>query len=91
MNQTGLLDVTVIERTPPANLLEEAAIHRLLGDETEHVTRLLASELQVNVRKDQPVGFSFDGEMKSHESLTMKTRQRALELPVGENYEPNPG
>ncbi|UPW01108.1 diacylglycerol kinase family lipid kinase [Halorussus gelatinilyticus] len=88
--EDGLLEVTIIERMPPADLLQEAAIHRLFGDETEHVTRLLAPELQVDVRRDDPVGFSFDGEIAEYQSLTIGTRERVLEIPVGESYEPNP-
>ena len=88
--EDGLLEATIIERTPPTSLLEEAAVHRLFGDETEHVTRLLASELQLDVRRDEPVGFSFDGETTEYDSLTMATRGRALEVPVGESYDPEP-
>lgn len=88
--EDGLLEATVIERKPTTELLEEAAVHRLFGEETEHVTNLRASELRVEVRRDDPAVFSFDGEMGSYRSLTMTTRERVLELCVGENYEPNP-
>jgi YegS/Rv2252/BmrU family lipid kinase len=88
--EDGLLEATIIERTPPTNLLEEAALHRLFGDETEHVTRLLASELSIDVRRDEPVGFSFDGETEEYDALTMQTSERVLELAVGESYEPSP-
>ncbi|WP_115865163.1 diacylglycerol/lipid kinase family protein [Halorussus litoreus] len=88
--EDGLLDVTIVERMPSAELVEEAAIQRLFGEETEHVTRLLSSELRVDVRRDEPAEFSFDGEMGSYESVRMTTRTRELELPVGEKYEPTP-
>ncbi|UPV75032.1 YegS/Rv2252/BmrU family lipid kinase [Halorussus limi] len=88
--EDGLLEVTIIERTPPSNLLQEAAVHRLFGDETEHVTNVRASELRVDVRRDEPVGFSFDGETAEYEALTMETGERSLEIPVGESYDPDP-
>ena len=88
--EDGLLEATVIEQMPTTDLLEEAAVHRLFGDDTDHVTRLRASELRVEVLADEPTAFSFDGEMGSYESLTMRTRERTLELCVGESYEPNP-
>ena len=88
--EDGLLEVTVIEQMPTTDLLEEAAVHRLFGEDTDHVTRLRASELRIEVLGDESVAFSFDGEMGSYESLTMGTRERVLELCVGENYEPNP-
>ncbi|MFC7082527.1 diacylglycerol/lipid kinase family protein [Halorussus caseinilyticus] len=88
--EDGLLELTIVERSPPTNLLQEAAIHRLFGEETEHVTNLFASELRVDVRRDDPVGFSFDGETGTHGSLTMETGERTVELAVGETYEPTP-
>ncbi|WP_276298845.1 diacylglycerol/lipid kinase family protein [Halorussus lipolyticus] len=88
--EDGLLEATIIERMPSTNLLEEAALHRLFGDETEHVTRLLASELHIDVRRDEPVGFSFDGETGEYDALAMGTRQQVLEVCVGDDYEPNP-
>jgi len=88
--EDGLLDVTIVERMPPAELLEEAAVNRLFGDETENVTRLLASELDVTVRRDGAVSFSFDGEIRDYESLSVRTRPRALEVCVGDAYEPDP-
>jgi YegS/Rv2252/BmrU family lipid kinase len=88
--EDGLLEATVIERMPTTDLLEEAAIHRLFGEETEHVTRLRASELRVEVLENESAAFSFDGEMGAYESVTMRTRERTLELCVGPSYEPNP-
>lgn len=88
--EDGLLEVSIIEQMPTAELLEEAAVHRLFGDETEHVTHLRASELHIEVLQDSPVEFSFDGEIGSFESLTMQTREQAIELCVGDAYEPNP-
>ncbi|WP_162224542.1 diacylglycerol/lipid kinase family protein [Halorussus amylolyticus] len=88
--EDGLLEVTIVERMPPANLLEEAAVQRLFGEETENVTHLRASELDVAVQRDEPVSFSFDGEMGAYRSLAIRTRPRVLEVCVGEVYDPNP-
>ncbi|WP_166035424.1 hypothetical protein [Halorussus pelagicus] len=44
----------------------------------------------MDVRRDEPVGFSFDGETTEYQSLTMETGERTVEIPVGERYEPNP-
>ncbi|WP_135806688.1 diacylglycerol/lipid kinase family protein [Halorussus marinus] len=88
--EDGLLDVTIVEQVPTVELLEEAAIKRLFGDETDNVTRLLAAELDVTVRRDSPVSFSFDGEIRDYESLALRTRPKALELCVGDAYEPDP-
>ena len=88
--EDGLLDVTIVEQMPPKNLLEEAAVQRLFGDETEHVTHLEAAKLQLDVRQDEPIGFSFDGEIGNYCSLSLGTRPRTLNLCVGETYESDP-
>ncbi|MFC4550892.1 MULTISPECIES: diacylglycerol/lipid kinase family protein [Halorussus] len=88
--EDGLLDVTIVEQMPSGSLLEEAAVQRLFGDETEHVTHLTASELGVTVQRDDPVGFSFDGEINDYNALSMRTREKAMTLCVGEDYEPTP-
>ncbi|WP_158055754.1 diacylglycerol/lipid kinase family protein [Halorussus halophilus] len=88
--EDGLLDVTIVEQMPPRNLLEEAAVQRLFGDETEHVTHLEAAKLQLDVRQEDPIGFSFDGEIGNYSSLSLGTRPKTLNLCVGETYESDP-
>lgn len=88
--EDGLLEATIVEQMPPTSLLEEAAVQRLFGDETENVTHLRASQLDVAVQREEPVSFSFDGEIDEYRSLSMRTRPRVLELCVGEKYEPDP-
>ncbi|PSP55108.1 diacylglycerol kinase [Halobacteriales archaeon QS_1_67_19] len=88
--EDGLLEVGIVERVPPSDLLEDAAGHRLFGEDPDNVTNILASELRVEVQRDEPVQFSYDGEMGTHESLTVETRSEALKICVGEAYEPDP-
>lgn len=88
--EDGLLDVTIVEQMPPTNLLEEAAVQRLFGDETDHVTHLEAAKLQLTVQQEDPIGFSFDGEIGTYSSLSLGTRPQTLNLCVGEKYESDP-
>ena len=86
--EDGRFDVSVIETMPPRELLGEAALYRLFGEESEYVTRLQTPGL--TARTSTPVDFSFDGEMATLDSLTATTVPGALEICVGEAYDPDP-
>ena len=88
--EDGLLDVTVIEDRPTFDLVGEAAISRLLGAETENIVRFRAERLSVSVLGGETGSFSLDGEMVSTDDLDVSVRERALDLLVGEGYEPHP-
>lgn len=88
--EDGLLDVTVIEDRPTFDLVGEAAKERLLGAESQNIVRFKARELSVSVLDAEPGTFSLDGEMVSAGALSVTVRERALDLHVGEGYEPHP-
>ncbi|MFC6723149.1 diacylglycerol/lipid kinase family protein [Halobium palmae] len=88
--EDGLLDVTIVEDMPTAEMLTEAAADQFFGRETEHVTHLRAERLDVASRDDREIEFSLDGEMSSHRQLSLRVRPRALEVVVGEAYRPDP-
>ncbi|WP_227374573.1 diacylglycerol/lipid kinase family protein [Haladaptatus halobius] len=88
--EDGLLDVTIIEQMPTTNLVGEAAVQRLFGQETEHVTRLQTPTLDIDVERDDPMQFSLDGEMGEWMELSLGVIPRALELCAGPEYEPRP-
>lgn len=88
--EDGLFDVAIVESMPPAEIIEEAAAYRLFGEESEHVVRLQTPSLEVEVESDEPMSFSFDGEMADYGELFVSVRPRVVELFVGEGYEPNP-
>ncbi len=89
--EDGLLNVTIIEDMPTTNLVGEATIHRLFGEETEHVTHLKTPTLDIRIERDDPVQFSLDGEMGEWRELTLSVIPRAMEICVGSEYEPVPG
>ena len=88
--EDGLFDVTVVEEVPPSKLLRAAAVDRLFGEDEAHVTRLLAKRLTVTVDEDNPVAFSFDGEIFEADRLEFTVREKALRVRVGEGYRPDP-
>ncbi|MFC6834997.1 diacylglycerol/lipid kinase family protein [Halomarina ordinaria] len=88
--EDGHLDVTVVEDYQTVDLAGEAAVHRLFGRETENITRLQATALDVTVREADPVTFSLDGELATAADLHVECRAGVLRLPVGEAYDPAP-
>lgn len=88
--EDGLLDVVIIERMPPGEAVAEAIAHRLLGERTEHVVRARASRLSIESADGEPITFSFDGEIRTEERLSLHVRPRALSVRVGPEYDPAP-
>ncbi|NLV07383.1 diacylglycerol kinase family lipid kinase [Haloarcula rubripromontorii] len=87
--EDGLLDVAIVEQMPAGNLVAEAIGQRLLTLDTDGVTHVRADEITVDGH-DEPLRFSRDGELSTHETLSLSVRERALTLRVGGSYEPNP-
>ncbi|WP_435064792.1 diacylglycerol/lipid kinase family protein [Halobaculum sp. EA56] len=87
--EDGRFDVVVAETMPAPGLAVEAARHRLLGEGSDGVTHFRAGELHV-ASDDGPITFSRDGEVSTHERLDFRVRSGALDVRVGEGYEPHP-
>ncbi|WP_336364256.1 diacylglycerol/lipid kinase family protein [Halalkalicoccus salilacus] len=88
--EDGKFEVTIIEDAPTNQLVRDATVDRLLGGEVASISRLTTSSLTVDVRREKPVSFSFDGEMASFQSLSCRVRPRTLSVRVGESYRPAP-
>jgi YegS/Rv2252/BmrU family lipid kinase len=87
--EDGLLDVAIVEQMPAGNLVAEAIGQRLLALDTDGVTHVRADEITV-AGYDDELTFSRDGELSTHETLSLSVRETALTLRVGPGYEPNP-
>ena len=88
--EDGLFEATIVENRPAIDLAEETAVERLLGGEAEHVVSLRAPALRIRVVDGKPTRYSLDGEMMEAEDLALTTRERALKVCVGPEYEPDP-
>lgn len=88
--EDGLLEVTIIGEMPAREVVEEAALQRLFGRDTEHVTRLRSPVVDVSVRGGESASFSLDGEMGDYADVSLGVRERSLRLRVGEGYRPDP-
>ncbi|MDS0222100.1 diacylglycerol kinase family lipid kinase [Haloarcula sp. S1AR25-5A] len=87
--EDGLLDVAIVEQMPAGNLVAEAIGQRLLALDTDGVTHVRADEITVDGH-GEAITFSRDGELSTHETLSLSVRERALTLRVGAGYEPTP-
>ena len=87
--EDGLLDVAIVERMPAGNLVAEAIGHRLLAAETDGVTHLRATDIDIDGH-GSAMTFSRDGEFAEHEHLPITVRERTLSLRVGPSYSSNP-
>ena len=87
--EDGLFDVAIVDKMPAGNLVAEAVGHRVLGQETDGVTHIRASELTLT--GPEPITFSRDGELATHERLELTNEKRLLSLRVGPTYDPTPG
>jgi diacylglycerol kinase (ATP) len=88
--EDGLFDVVIIEQMPTGDLIAEAVSHRLLGQDTEHVSHRQVRQLEIDGLDGESIDFSLDGEKSSHERLEAHTQPHALTVCVGPEYERDP-
>lgn len=87
--EDGLFEVAIIDQMPSTALVTEATAHRLLGRDTEHVTRFDAERLTIATQDGTAIDFNLDGEPNSDEQLTVTMRERTLSIRVGPTYDPS--
>jgi len=87
--EDGLLDVAIVERMPTGNLVAEAVGHRLLASDTDGVTHVRATDIDIDGH-GKAVTFSRDGEFAEHERLSITAAEQRLDLRVGPAYVPHP-
>ena len=88
--EDGLFDITVIEDVPTLDLMGDAVIERLLGQDSGAVTQLKTPSLTIITRNPEPIRFSLDGEIIQQRELSLDTHPRTLSVAVGDGYSRNP-
>ncbi len=88
--EDGFFDVTIIHDTGTIDLVENAAIERLLGHQSPQTTRKKVPSLELAVQDGEPIAFSLDGEIIERHRLSLHTRRHALRIAVGDDYDPSP-
>ncbi|MFD1647661.1 diacylglycerol/lipid kinase family protein [Haloarchaeobius litoreus] len=85
--EDGLFDVVLIEQMPASDILAEATAQRVFGRDTEHVLHVQANQLEIRGLGSDPITFSLDGELNTHDELVLYTEPRSLTVCVGSTYE----
>jgi YegS/Rv2252/BmrU family lipid kinase len=88
--EDGLRDVSVTEEVSTSDPWSAAILEDSLGKEQPHVFRKKTASLSVQVRNQESVHFSFDGEIEKRRQLSVDVRPKTLSLIVGETYRPVP-
>jgi YegS/Rv2252/BmrU family lipid kinase len=88
--EDGHLEVVIIEQMPTTEMVAEALTQRVLGEETENVFHVRASQLEIDAADGETIDFSLDGEPHSDSELVLHTRPRSLRVCVGPDYDPSP-
>ncbi|MDS0298178.1 YegS/Rv2252/BmrU family lipid kinase [Halogeometricum sp. S1BR25-6] len=88
--EDGHLEVVIIEQMPTTEMVAEALTQRVLGEETENVFHVRASQLQISTADEETIDFSLDGEPHSDSELILYTHPRSLRVCVGPDYDPSP-
>lgn len=88
--EDGLLDVVIVEQIPTSEAVLESIEQRLWDEETQHITRLTATRIQITGTDDTAVTFSLDGEIRSYESVEISVLPGVLNVRVDESYTPDP-
>lgn len=88
--EDGLLEVTIVKEMPTVDLLEEGAVYRLFGHETDHIDRMRVKGLVISSESNESAAFSLDGEISPYDRLSVSVFPSALEVYVGPTYDPTP-
>ena len=86
--EDGLLEVGIVEQMPSIEAIVEAIERRLLPHETEHITMLTATTIEVTGLDQTTVTFSLDGEIRRYDEVRISVAPQRLNVRVGDSYSP---
>ena len=89
--EDGEFEVTVVEDVSAMDVMGEAVSSGLFAADSEHVQRFRAPALDITLQESDTIRFSLDGEILTRQSLTVRTDPGAVEVAVGDSYQPDPG
>jgi YegS/Rv2252/BmrU family lipid kinase len=88
--EDGLLDVMILENVSSLDFAREHLAERLFDRKGDSLTRFLTSSLDLRLDRDKSATFSLDGEILDLPSVELHTQKQAVEICVGDAYEPSP-
>ncbi|SFS90473.1 diacylglycerol/lipid kinase family protein [Halostagnicola kamekurae] len=87
--EDGLFEVTIVEDAAISDLLGGAFLEGLFDRDSTHIVRRRTPSLTIEHR-EHAIEYSLDGEMLETERLELDVEPTALEIAVGEGYQPDP-
>lgn len=88
--EDGLFEVAVIEDVSALDLMSDAIVDELFGEDSTHIVRSKTPSLTITSREPESIRFSLDGEIIQQQELTLSIRSKTLRVAVGDDYEPTP-
>ena len=88
--EDGLFEVAIVKDVPTLDLMSDAVLERLFGQNSPHIDRFQAPSLDIRGHSSDPVRFSVDGEIVQEHDLALDVRPNTLRLVVGAGYDPTP-
>lgn len=85
--EDGRLEVTIIEDAGSVDLARDRLLERLFDAGGERLDRFRTSSLDLEVVGSGSATFSLDGEILDRSAVSVRTRHRAVEFCVGDEYE----
>lgn len=89
--EDGRFEVAIVKDVPALDLMSETVLERLFGQDSAHIDRFRASEIDIRGHSSDPIRFSLDGEVIEQRDIGLTVRPNVLRLVVGAGYEPVPG
>ncbi|KDS91002.1 diacylglycerol kinase [Halorubrum saccharovorum] len=88
--EDGLFEVAIVKDVPAIDLMSDAVLERLFGQDSAHIDRFQAASVDIRGHSADPVRFTVDGDIIQHHELDLSVRSNVLQLVVGEEYDPVP-
>jgi len=86
--EDGLFEVAIVTDVPAIDLMSDAVLERLFGQDSPHIDRFQAASVDIRGHSSDPIRFSVDGETIEQRDLVLTVRPNRLRLVVGEGYDP---
>lgn len=88
--EDGLFDLVIIRDVSAIDLMSDAVIERLLGQDSAHIIRTRTPTLTITSHDPETTRFSLDGEIVQRRELSFDVQPRTLRVAVGDAYDPHP-
>jgi len=76
--EDGLFEVAIVTDVPAIDLMSDAVLERLFGQDSPHIDRFQAASVDIRGHSSDPIRFSVDGETIEQRDLVLTVRPNRL-------------